>query len=57
MLIAILILLITSLILNIVVLSGFWDMYQRIRSIETGVNQLRSAEVSEHLQKLGKMKG
>ena len=56
MLIAILIVLILNLIATIVVLSGFWDMYKRVRNTEIGVNQLRGQEASKHLQKIGKMK-
>ncbi len=56
MLTAILIFLILDLIATIVVLSGFWDMYKRVRNTETGVNQLREQEASKHLQKIGKMK-
>lgn len=54
--IAILIILILDLIATIVVLSGFWDMYRRVRNIELGTNQLKNAEASNHLQKIGKMK-
>lgn len=51
--IIVLVLLVLNLLATIAVLSGFWDMYKRIRHIETNTSQVKGQEVSKYLQDIG----
>jgi hypothetical protein len=53
MLVAVLVLCILSLISNIVLLAGFWDVYKTLREVKRLAQCNADQEVSKHLQDIG----